>query len=110
MTIIKGGEFWVAKILFTDGTSSKKRPVLILWVDGDDVIVTAVTSAMPRTQTDILLKDWANSGLRVPSTVRLSRLDCLEKNLLLAKLGRISNEDAVYLLRAWDDYIKLNFR
>ncbi|ODV36481.1 hypothetical protein BFG60_4005 [Microcystis aeruginosa NIES-98] len=37
MTIIKGGEFWVAKILFTDGTSSKKRPVLILWVDGDDV-------------------------------------------------------------------------
>jgi mRNA interferase MazF len=48
--------------------------------------------------------------LRVPSTVRLSRLDCLEKNLLLAKLGRISNEDAVYLLRAWDDYIKLNFR
>jgi len=61
--------------------SSKKRPVLILWVDGDDVIVTAVTSAMPRTQTDILLKDWANSGLRVPSTVRLSRLDCLEKKL-----------------------------
>jgi len=36
---------------------------------------------MPRTQTDILLKDWANSGLRVPSTVRLSRLDCLEKKL-----------------------------
>ncbi|ARI83674.1 hypothetical protein BH695_4395 [Microcystis aeruginosa PCC 7806SL] len=43
---------------------------------------------MPRTETDILLKDWANSGLRVPSTVRLSRLDCLEKNLLLAKLGK----------------------
>ncbi|MEB3309196.1 MAG: hypothetical protein VKJ02_03105 [Snowella sp.] len=42
MTTIKGGEFWVAKILFTDGTSSKKRPVLILWVDGDDVVVTAV--------------------------------------------------------------------
>jgi mRNA interferase MazF len=109
MTTIKGGEFWVAKILFTDGTSSKKRPVLILWVDGDDVVVTAVTSAMPRTQTDILLKDWVNSGLRVPSTVRLSRLDCLEKNLLLAKLGRISSEDAVYLLKAWDNYIKPQF-
>ena len=76
---------------------------------GDDVVVTAVTSAMPRTQTDILLKDWANSGSRVPSTVRLSRLDCLEKNLLLAKLGRISNEDAVYLLKVWDDYIKPQF-
>jgi mRNA interferase MazF len=39
MTIIKGGEFWVAKILFTDGTSSKKRPVLILWVDGEALLV-----------------------------------------------------------------------
>jgi mRNA interferase MazF len=47
--------------------------------------------------------------LRVPSTVRLSRLDCLEKNLLLAKLGRISSEDAVYLLKAWDNYIKPQF-
>ncbi|GAL91195.1 growth inhibitor [Microcystis aeruginosa NIES-44] len=64
---------------------------------------------MPRTQTDISLKDWANSGLRVPSTVRLSRLDCLEKNLLLAKLGRISNEDAISLLKVWDDYIKPQF-
>jgi mRNA interferase MazF len=83
--------------------------VLILWVDGNDVVVTAVTSAMPRTQTDILLKDWANSGLRVPFTVRLSRLDCLEKTLLLAQLGRISNEDDSRRLEAWDDYIKPQF-
>jgi mRNA interferase MazF len=109
MTTIKGGEFWVAKIPFTDGTSSKKRPVLILWVDGDDVVVTAVTSATPRTKTDILLKDWGSSGLRVPSTVRLSRLDCLEKTLMLAKLGRISNGDATHLLEVWNDYIKPQF-
>ena len=109
MMTIRGGEFWVAKIPFTDGTSSKKRPVLILWIDGNDVVVTAVTSAMPRTQTDLLLKDWAKSGLMVQSTVRLSRLDCLEKTLLLAKLGRISSEDAIHLLEIWDNYIKPQF-
>jgi len=33
-----------------------------------------VTSAQPRTETDVLLKNWSSSGLRVASTVRLSRL------------------------------------
>jgi len=46
---------------------SKKRPVLILWCDGDDVIVAVVTSAQPRSNTDIVLEKWRESGLKVPS-------------------------------------------
>ena len=81
MTTIQAGEFWVADIPFSNGINSKKRPVLILWLDLDDVIVAMVTSAKPRTKTDVLLKDWATSGLKDASTVRLSRLDCLWNNL-----------------------------
>lgn len=65
MTTIKAGDFWVAKITFTNGVDSKKRPILVLWSDGDDVIVVVVTSAQPRSQTDVLLKDWRSSGLKV---------------------------------------------
>lgn len=72
------GDLWVADIVFTDGSRAKRRPVLILWLDGQDVVVAAVTSAAPRTPTDVPLADWQTSGLRVASTVRLSRLDCLE--------------------------------
>ena len=43
--IIRPGEFWVADIRFTDGSGSKKRPVLVLWLDGADTVVAAVTSA-----------------------------------------------------------------
>ncbi len=68
------GEFRVAEILFTSGTVAKKCPVLVLWLDGKDAVVAAVTSAKPRSQTDVDLQDWAISGLRVASTVRLSRL------------------------------------
>ncbi len=32
---IQAGEFWVADIPFTSGGGSKKRPVLVLWLDGD---------------------------------------------------------------------------
>jgi mRNA interferase MazF len=58
---IQAGEFWIADIPFTNGLSSKKRPVLILWLDGKDAIVAVVTSAPPRTQTDVLVieKDMA---------------------------------------------------
>jgi mRNA interferase MazF len=94
MTTIKAGEFWIANIPFTNGINFKKRPVLILWIDADDAIVSAVTSAHPRTKTDVMLVDWQNSGLRVESTVRLSRIDCLEQSLLIAKIGCLSKSDA----------------
>lgn len=109
MTTIKAGEIWIAAIPFTNGIASKKRPVLILWDDGNDVVLAAITSAKPRTQTDVVLKNWANSGLRVESTVRLSRLDCLEKSLMISKLGKLSVEDANKLKEIWTNYVKPQF-
>jgi hypothetical protein len=50
---IRPGEFWVAAIPFTSGTTSKKRPVLVLWLESQDAVVAAVTSAKPRSQTDV---------------------------------------------------------
>ncbi len=109
MTTIKAGEIWIAAIPFTNGISSKKRPVLILWDDGDDVVLAAVTSTKPRTQTDVVLKNWANSGLRVESTVRLFRLDCLEKSLMITKLGKLSVEDADEIRAVWNSHVKPQF-
>ncbi len=106
---IHPGDFWVADIPFTDGRASKRRPVLVLWLDGQDAVVAAVTSAAPRTPTDALLEDWRASGLRVPSTVRLSRLDCLEQFLLLFRLGHVSPADAQRLKDVWTAHVKPRF-
>jgi mRNA interferase MazF len=67
---IQPGEFWIADIPFTNGLSSKKRPVLVLWTDENDAIVGLVTSALPRTETDSMLNDWQSSGLRDSFVVR----------------------------------------
>lgn len=109
MTTIKPGDFWIADVFFTEGGASKKRPVLVLWVDGQDVVVAAVTSAAVRSPTDVPLNDWASSGLRLASTLRLSRLDCLEKSLLLFRLGQISEADAQGVKEAWALYVKPQF-
>ena len=106
---MNGSDFGVANIPFTNGADSKKRPILLLWLDGEDVVAAAVTSAKPRSQTDVFLNDWSVSGWRVASTVRLSRLDCLEKSLLLAKIGQISQPDAVAVKQVCELYVKPQF-
>jgi mRNA interferase MazF len=100
-TMISPGEFWLADIPFTNQRASKKRPVLVLWLDAADAVVAAVTSAAPRSTTDVSLTDWTISGLRTASTVRLSRLDCLEQALLLRRLGAVSSADAQKLKAVW---------
>lgn len=109
MTTLRAGDIWVAEITFTDGSASKKRPVLILWLDDNDAVVCAVTSAASRTQTDVVLRDWQPAGLRLPSVVRLSRLDCIEQSLLLARLGALSSHDANFLKTVWSSSVKPAF-
>jgi mRNA interferase MazF len=106
---IQPGEFWIADIAFTNGNASKKRPVLVLWLDGADVVAAAVTSAKPRTDMDVLLADWKASGLVQQSTVRLSRLDCLEQSLLLRPIGFVSSGDGERIKQAWASHIKPQF-
>ena len=107
--IIQAGDFWIADIPFTDHSASKKRPVLVLWLDGLDAIIVVVTSAPPRTPTDVALTDWRAAGLRVASTVRLSRLDCLEQSLLLHHLGTLAATDAKIIKDAWNLHVKPQF-
>jgi len=103
------GEIWLAEIPFTNGAASKIRPVLILWIDAGDAVVAAITSATPRSQTDFFFADWKAAGLRVASTVRLSRLDCLEQILLRQKLGTLSLNDAQKIKQTWTNQIRLQF-
>jgi len=106
---IQPGEFWVVDIPYTDASGSKKRPVLVLWLDGHDLVAAAVTTAPPRSPLDVVLNDWQASGLRRASTVRLSRLDCLEQSLLIGRIGAISAADGARVKEAWALHIRPQF-
>lgn len=107
--IIAAGEFWIADIAFTNASGSKKQPVLVLWLDGFDVVVAAVTTAGPRSPTDVALADWKTSGLLRASTARLSRLDCLEQALLENRIGSISTADANRVKQVWATFVQPQF-
>ncbi|MCE9555464.1 MAG: type II toxin-antitoxin system PemK/MazF family toxin [Planctomycetes bacterium] len=106
---IRPGELWVDDIPFTDGSGSKRRPVLVLWIDAADVVAAVVTTAVPRSSTDVPLTAWQASGLRAASTVRLSRLDCLQQSLLIARIGTISPADAQTITQVWANVVKPDF-
>lgn len=94
---------------FTAGVASKKRPVLVLWLDGADAVVAAVTTAQPRSSFDVELVEWRWSGRRQASTVRLSRLDCLEQSLLIGHIGALSQADRDRIKKTWAALIQPQF-
>jgi mRNA interferase MazF len=97
----RAGELWLIDFPFSSGVGSKRRPALVLWVDGPDAVMAVVTSAGRRSDSDVPLRDWEEAGLLAPSTVRLRRVDTFETSLLIRRLGRLTEHDANELRGAW---------
>ncbi|HEY5232134.1 MAG TPA: type II toxin-antitoxin system PemK/MazF family toxin [Verrucomicrobiae bacterium] len=79
---------------FTDGTSAKKRPALVLLDSGDsDLLLARITTQPSDSPFDCELEDWVKAGLKAPSFVRLHKLATLEKKLVQKQLGLLSAAD-----------------
>ncbi len=74
MTSFRQKDVVIANILFADGTSSKKRPALIVSNDKyhsrrKEILVCAITSNTERTLFgDTKIEAWKEAGLRYPSS------------------------------------------
>ena len=95
------GQIVLVPFPFTDLSGAKLRPVLMLRkasVQFDDWLVCMVSSQLRQVDDqidEILLlsdADFAATGLKVPSVLRLSRLAVLDGSLLTGSLGSISHE------------------
>jgi mRNA interferase MazF len=96
----RAGQIVLTPFPYTDLTGAKLRPVLMLRQASrfDDWLVCMVSSQVQQVETnldEILTPadyDFANSGLKVPSVLRLSRLAVLDGSLLVGSIGAISEE------------------
>ncbi len=77
---------------FTDLTTSKKRPALVISPDnynrGQDLIIAFITSQLntkPRPG-DYLIGAWRESGLPKPSMLRM-KIATIDRNIVIKKLG-----------------------
>lgn len=94
---------------FTDASSSKRRPALILLDVGDaDVVLARVTSQDPRSAFDVEIVNWQSAGLLLPSLVQVHKLATLEKDLIERRLGRLTADDWAQTQAAIKQLFKLN--
>src|SRR5437899_226633 len=97
-TSYKRGDVVLIPFPFTDLTSSKRRPALIISSEAfnnthDDVIVIGVTSQIPTRFGDdeflIPIGALAAAGLPKASLVKLSKVVTLHQHLVVKRLGTI---------------------
>ena len=93
MDKLKFGDIVLLKFPFTDGKTYKRRPALIINdFDDGDIVVCRITSQIYKTKNDIFINDWENSGLKLPSVIRIHKLATLEKNMVEIIMGQIDEK------------------
>jgi len=88
------GQILLLLLRFSDGFGAKRRPVLVVHDFGDaDLLVVPITSHAARGPGDMTVQNWADAGLRLPSTVRVEKLATVEKCCVVRVLGTLAEED-----------------
>lgn len=98
---MKKGTIVLVQFPFTNFTSSKRRPALILSANNElkkDVIVAFISSILPQyfLASDIILtetqKSFTETGLHKSSVVKLDKVMTIDIDLITGELGKISDE------------------
>jgi|SRR3989344_2013505 len=99
MTPYKRGDVVLVAFPFTDLTTTKMRPAVVVSSEKfnrkfNDVVVAAITSQIPRkiSEEEFLLspEDQKSAGLPKPSMVKLAKIVTLDQRLIRKNLGHIS--------------------
>lgn len=106
MTSCSFGDVVLVPFPFTDQTTTKRRPAVVVSSDAyhrdrPDVILMAVTSQVRTGEGvgEIAVQRWKEAGLLKPSVLK-PLLATLEKGLVIRKLGKLEDQDRDALRRA----------
>ena len=89
------GDVVVAPFPFSDLSSSKRRPSLVVaQLEGDDLVLSQITGKKRSDRYAISLdpKDFSSGKLRVPSLIRPNRLFTADARVVLYKAGSVTAE------------------
>ena len=84
---------------FTDKSSSKRRPAVILsnndFLESTDHVIAAMITSARNSDwiSDVKIGNLKSSGLSVPCVIRM-KLFTLSKTLIIRKIGKLSTADA----------------
>ena len=88
------GQVVVLPFPFSDLSTSKRRPALVITpLQGDDLILCMITSQAARDSNAILLagSDFADGGLPRHSHIRPNRLFTADSRIILRSIGQLTD-------------------
>ena len=94
--IAQPGDVVLVKFPFTDLTTAKLRPAVVLATHGDDLTIVGIFSspAQPARHTWIVLRsadpNFPETGLKVTSVMRAERSAVIEQSVIARRLGSLS--------------------
>lgn len=94
--MLSQGDVLLIPIPFSDLSSVKKRPVMVLSNDKynsitDDIIVIAITSNLGSKFSEVLLcpSDLADGEIKVESALRVDKIYTISQKIVVKKLGKL---------------------
>ncbi len=111
---LKKGDIILVPFPFTDLSTTKLRPAVVLWVDssGIDITVCFISSQNVSniSSEEFIIEttdpEFSQTGLKVTSKVRVSRIVTIERNLITRKLGKLETN----LLQKLDNGLRNAFQ
>ncbi|HEX4646544.1 MAG TPA: type II toxin-antitoxin system PemK/MazF family toxin [Verrucomicrobiae bacterium] len=88
-------------IPFTDLTTRKVRPAVVIGGNGADLFLVPISSQI--NNTDFAIHEWRVAGLNVPCGVK-AQIATVEEKLIIKKIGVFAPADQQQLnrrLKAW---------
>lgn len=96
-TMYEQGEIIIVPFPFTDLSSIKQRPVIVLSRSSDnknseDIITCGITSNLKNSKYSVLIdnKDLLSGEIPKPSRIKLDKLFTLNQNIVKKRIGRIN--------------------
>lgn len=104
-TPYKRGDIVLVPFPFTDLTSSKRRPALVISPDGfnaqqQDLVLAAITSRAPDTTEALILttRDFSSGTLPKVSIVKPSKLFTIHSTLVIKRIAVVKDEKVEHVL------------
>lgn len=91
-------------IPFTDLTSRKVRPAVVISRNKNDLFLVPISSVL--ANTDFQLQEWKTAGLNVPSGIK-AQLATVEEKLVAKIVGKLSEIDAKTLKEKLQNWLNL---
>lgn len=101
------GDILLIPFPFTDLSSSKLRPCVVLAEDRDDMTVVFITSKKPKGDNFLEITPTKDNGIKAKSYIRYTKVATLDLAMSVGLIGKLDKKNHQALIKAILNFISI---